>query len=220
MASASSEKQDITEPLLERSGSTGDEPAHARQPSAGQPQEAIPSSNDCYDEEAAQGLPAPSSSVDDLQLQNLPQATSRWRAQRALMVAWLLGSVVTLLLSSFSPFLGTTAGLAGITGSSWYFCHCCGVKQAKDIAANVRIVRRLAVVAGWLSGLYTVLLAVVSSDICSADEAYSEYCTALRAMFFILTVWHFMHAALSVYVARKAYKIEPLLNPFTSGMLS
>lgn len=42
----------------------------------------------------------------------------------------------------------------------------------------------------------------------------------LLCRFFILTVWHFLHAALSIYVARKAYKIEPLLNPFSSGILS
>ena len=42
----------------------------------------------------------------------------------------------------------------------------------------------------------------------------------LLCRFFILTVWHFLHAALSVYVACKAYKIEPLLNPFSSGILS
>ena len=46
----------------------------------------------------------------------------------------------------------------------------------------VQVVRRLAIVAGWLSGLYTILLAVVSTDICSTDVAYSDYCTALRAM--------------------------------------
>ena len=81
----------------------------------------------------------PLAATEDVHIQNLPQATSRWRAQRALMVAWLLGSIVTLCLSSFSPFLGTTAGLAGISGASWYFCYCCGVKQAKDVAANVRV---------------------------------------------------------------------------------
>lgn len=46
----------------------------------------------------------------------------------------------------------------------------------------VQVVRRLAVVAGWLSGLYTILLLVVSTDICSTDVAYSDYCTALQAM--------------------------------------
>ncbi len=42
----------------------------------------------------------------------------------------------------------------------------------------------------------------------------------LYCRFFILTSWHCLHSALSARVAYKAYKIEPLLNPFSSGILS
>lgn len=113
-----------------------EEPEALTEPSV-QQQEARTHSSEPYAQEAAVG--EPSRDPEDSQLQDIPEATMRWRAQRALMLAWFLASLVTLLMSSLSPFLGTTAGLAGITGSSWYFCHCCGVKQAKDIASNIRV---------------------------------------------------------------------------------
>ena len=200
MATANTEEQEISQPLLERSSgcsscaaqrffrwlqpvdaysycthwgtdSTEDEPATAPPlPTASRLQERSPSGNVPHDEEAAHSLPAPTSSSDDLHLLNLPQATSRWRAQRALMVAWLLGSLVTLLLSSFSPFLGTTAGLAGVTGSSWYFCHCCGVKQAKDIAANVRVG------LSCFLGHHACQVSLPLSSSCEACDAWKQGC--------------------------------------------
>ena len=113
--------------------------ADERQPSAQLLQENRVTSSAEYDEEAAQGPFASGNPADDSYLQALPRATSKWRAQRALMAAWLLSSIATFLPSIFFPFLWTMGGMAGIFGSCWYFCHYCGLKAARDIAANVQV---------------------------------------------------------------------------------
>lgn len=117
----------------------GPHPAERRQPSAQPLQGNTISRPGGYDEEAAQGPVASGNPADDSYLQALPRATSKWRGQRALMAAWLLSSIATFLPSIFFPFLWTLGGMAGFVGSCWYFCHYCGLKAARDIAANVQV---------------------------------------------------------------------------------
>ncbi len=72
----------------------------------------------------------------------------------------------------YNTFLGRPPG---------YHAWLCQVFSL-PICLLMQVVRRLAIAAAWLSGLYTFLLAIVGVGVCAGDEDYTQYCGALRIM--------------------------------------
>ncbi|KAK9840008.1 hypothetical protein WJX74_001968 [Apatococcus lobatus] len=222
MATPNTDEQEITQPLLERSISAEDPHSAKRQTDAQPLREAAASRLEDYDAEVAQGPIASGNSAEEIPLHALPRASSKWRAQRALMAAWLLSSIATFLPSIFFPFLWTLGGMAGIFGSCWYFCHCWGLKPARDIASNVQVIWILGIATGCFSGLMAIVLGMawVGSLLCLLVDGVQGGCGAASILLLFPVSWFLMHAALSIHIARKARKIKRLLNPFSSGVVS
>ncbi|KAF6254057.1 hypothetical protein COO60DRAFT_358029 [Scenedesmus sp. NREL 46B-D3] len=154
-------------------------------------------------------------------LQNLPDVMHLWHSQRGVMLAWLVSSVVLLLL--FAPFFITTGLFLGaemacilcVMASSVYLCRR-SATDGLELGSQIKLAATCGAAAFFLDCLsaFVDLLLVWSVD-CEGDDACASVMN-YAVVFGLSLTWH---AYLSVVISQRARSLLPLLNPVSSGIV-
>ncbi|WIA34399.1 hypothetical protein OEZ86_012735 [Tetradesmus obliquus] len=214
-----SQKHQQEQQAAQSTATAGPQPAPQRQPSQRR------RSSDIDIQASIAAYPAfstrPANEAGLVFLQDLPDVLLLWRSQRGVMLAWMISSIVMLLL--FAPFFVTTGLFLGaevacilcVMASGVYLCRRTAA-DGLELGSQVKLAASCGAAAFFLDCLtaFVDLLLVWTVD-CEGDEA----CTSVMnyaVVFGLSLTWH---AYLSIVISQRARSLLPMLNPVSSGVI-
>ncbi|KAK9802835.1 hypothetical protein WJX73_005033 [Symbiochloris irregularis] len=151
-----------------------------------------------------------------MSIPDLPDALSKWHAQRPLLMLWMATSLASIVLSMWWLELGAVSGIFGIIGAAIGLCNC--VEDVSHAVSAVRVMSITALMSGAL--VAGVVMYVGIAMPCNTAVYQQSICNSFRIRMAFVAAWFALYTALAGLIAYRLSTIKRLLDPVSSGVLT